>query len=490
VKFAHLQNRIFGVPLAIQQSKLEAILAVLAPRFGMDLDPAEFQAASGFVAADKKGYSITRDGIAVIPIQGTLMKKTSGLMAMSGCTSYESIGAQIKDAINSSQVQGVLLDIDSPGGECHGCFELSDLIYSLRGKKPIYAAANDCAASAAYALASAADKVFVTRTGGVGSIGVFCLHVDQSGMDAKDGLKYTYIKAGAKKTEGNPHEPLSDSALKDAQAEVDRERGMFVELVARNRGESANKIDATEAGMFYGDAALELLADEIGTCDDALAALVKLTTTAQRVDVLNNSAQTNQTGKKTQMAKKTNNAEATEDLKTQAIETALNVEANAADEEEMKDDECAVASVDPDDADDKEDEDDDTKASVLTRIVNLCTLAGKSELAASFIGKNMSVKQVEQSLLEIRTMKSNETKVNTTLKANGSGINVDSLQEQAENASNGDPKKALATFKALLAKNPNAYVDYQETKAEAMVLPSTRRKYIEQLEAKYGARVA
>ncbi|TOL42864.1 serine peptidase, partial [Vibrio parahaemolyticus] len=71
---------------------------------------------------------------------------------------------------------GICLDIDSPGGEVAGCFDLVDLIYELRGKKPIYAILSENAYSAAYAIASAADKIYVPRTGGVGSVGVIVIH--------------------------------------------------------------------------------------------------------------------------------------------------------------------------------------------------------------------------------------------------------------------------------------------------------------------------
>ena len=85
--------------------------------------------------------------------------------------------------------------------------------FSLRRKeKPIYAIANDAAFSAAYAIASSAERLFVTSTGGVGSVGVIAIHVDQSGFDEKVGRKYTAVFAGAKKNDFNPHEPLSDSA--------------------------------------------------------------------------------------------------------------------------------------------------------------------------------------------------------------------------------------------------------------------------------------
>ncbi len=81
-----------------------------------------------------------------------------------------------------------MLDIDSPGGEVSGLFDLVDFIFNSRNKKPIFSVANDYACSAAYAIASATEKIFVTRTSCVGSIGVIATHLDVSEADKKDGM--------------------------------------------------------------------------------------------------------------------------------------------------------------------------------------------------------------------------------------------------------------------------------------------------------------
>ena len=89
--------------------------------------------------------------------------------------------------------------------------------------------------------------VYVTRTGEVGSVGVVAVHLDESGADAMAGLKWTLIHAGARKTDGNPHEPLSPRATADIQADVDHLYDHLVALVAANRGLSADAVRATEA---------------------------------------------------------------------------------------------------------------------------------------------------------------------------------------------------------------------------------------------------
>jgi ClpP class serine protease len=193
----HVLSRIVGTPLAIHPAKLDAIIGGIGDRLGIQATHDQIEAAATSPKASDKKYAV-QDGIAIIPVQGSLMKRTYGMMAQSGCSSYETIGAQVEDAYTNPQVQGILLDIDSPGGEVSGLFELCDTLASLN-EKPMYAVANDSAYSAAYAIASCADIIYIPITGGVGSIGVIATHLDQSEADKKYGLKYTFIHAVRKR---------------------------------------------------------------------------------------------------------------------------------------------------------------------------------------------------------------------------------------------------------------------------------------------------
>ncbi len=267
----HLAARLFGVPLAIHRPKLDVILSVLGARVGL----ADLAAPVGYTPA-ARALGPPSGKVAVIPIHGTLVRRTSGIEAESGLASYTGIAAQLDAALASPEIAAILLDIDSPGGESGGVFDLADRIRAASEVKPIWAVANDMAFSAAYALASAAARLFVARTGGVGSIGVIAMHVDQSVKDAHDGVRYTAVFAGERKNDLNPHEPISTEAHAVLRAEVDRIYDLFVETVARHRGLDANAVRATEAGLFFGpDAVATGLADAVGSLDDALTQLTQ-----------------------------------------------------------------------------------------------------------------------------------------------------------------------------------------------------------------------
>ncbi len=267
----HIASRLFGTPLMIARPKLDAILGALGPRLaGQALEPLDLGAAPA------RETAITPDSIAVIPITGTLVSRSGYLAAASGLMSYIDIGDAIEAAATDPRVRGVLLDIDSPGGEVGGLFDLVERIAALakEGGKPIWAIADEAALSAAYAIATAADRIYVTQTGEAGSIGVVAVHVDESGADRMAGLSWTFVHAGERKIDGNPHEPLSTRARADVQADVDRLYDRFVALVARNRNLPPEAVRTTEAAVYRGDLAVKAgLADRVGTLRQALADL-------------------------------------------------------------------------------------------------------------------------------------------------------------------------------------------------------------------------
>lgn len=289
----HVASRFLNTPLMIHPPKLEVIIRALGPRIGINpeavsrrvpIDATATLMSRYEDAGDERDYSVI-DGIAVIPVQGTLLKKASFMSAWSGSSSYEQIQRQVGNAVADAAVSAILLDIDSPGGETSGCFDLADYIFSVRREKPVWAVANDIALSAAYAIASSASRIYLNRTGAVGSIGVYALHMDQSGFDKDLGVSYTYVFAGERKVDANPHEPLSDRAQSDIQGEVDREYGIFTETVARNRHASQKDIVATEAAVMWAERAIPLLADEIGTFEDAMEALSSVRRSAKPATV-------------------------------------------------------------------------------------------------------------------------------------------------------------------------------------------------------------
>jgi ClpP class serine protease len=158
----HVASRVFGTPLMIARAKLEVILGVLAPRLaGGAVGPIDAEADPA------PATSITVERIAVVAVIGTLVSRSGYLAATSVLVSYADIGDAIAAAMDDPMVRGVILDVDSPGGEVGGLFDLVEGMRALKAgnDKPLWAVANESALSAAYAVVSATDQLYVTRTG-------------------------------------------------------------------------------------------------------------------------------------------------------------------------------------------------------------------------------------------------------------------------------------------------------------------------------------
>ncbi|MBE7542255.1 MAG: S49 family peptidase [Solibacteraceae bacterium] len=228
----------------IDQQKLSAVvLAVLAPRLG--LAPPMVDAALLAEQRSRRSYAVTEAGVAVIEVSGSLVNRASGMDAQSGLTSYEQLSTEVIEAATDPAVRGILLRVDSYGGEADGAFDLAALIEEAGKLKPVWASADSLALSAGYLIASAASQVWLTQTAQVGSVGVIAMHLDQSQWDQAQGIKYTTVFAGDRKNDFNPHEPLSDDAHEVLRTDVDLLYARFVEAVARQRGVSAQAVRRT-----------------------------------------------------------------------------------------------------------------------------------------------------------------------------------------------------------------------------------------------------
>jgi len=279
--FPQIAARIFNKPLLLDPQYAQIFFGALSERMniqslidinGKELSQTELKemAVNYDGRRSEKVYHMVGD-IAIIPIQGSLTHNLGTLHPYSGMTGYDGIEAKLNIAMKDEDVKGVLLDIDSPGGEVSGCFDLSDHIFSLRNIKPIWSVSNEFAASAAYSISSASSRIIVPRTAEVGSVGVLTAHVDQSKLLKERGLKVTLIYSGQHKVDGNSFSELPKSVKKQKKSEIDSIRELFVQTVSRNRGVSYDHIYDTEARIYSGDNAVDMkMADSVMSYNETL----------------------------------------------------------------------------------------------------------------------------------------------------------------------------------------------------------------------------
>lgn len=234
---------------------------------------ADLCASFGLAAGQQIKPFAFAGGVAIIPIHGTLLNRFS--YSWSFVTGYNFIRQQVAAAGADPDVQAIVFDVNSYGGEAAGCFECSADIKRYANGKPTLAVVDSNCYSAAYGLACGTDRIVVTPSGGAGSIGVVAAHVSYEKMLDKAGIEVTFIHAGKHKVDGNPYEDLPDSVRADIQKSVNKSMDAFVAVVAKGRKMDDKAVRETEARMFRADDALSLgLIDAVASPSEAVRAFL------------------------------------------------------------------------------------------------------------------------------------------------------------------------------------------------------------------------
>jgi signal peptide peptidase SppA len=211
--------------------------------------------------------------VAVVPVFGVITARPSVYEYYGLTISTQTIGRRVREALTDADVKAVVLDVDSPGGVISGVGELASELRGMRGDKPIIAHADYLVASAAYWIAAQADEIIATPSALVGSVGVYSMHVDQSGWLEQLGIKVTLVAEPAEKVEGNPFAPLSEAAEAHMRAIVAQGLTAFRADVAEGRGIAASSVADEWARVYTAkDAKAMGMVDKIRTLSETLAA--------------------------------------------------------------------------------------------------------------------------------------------------------------------------------------------------------------------------
>ncbi|WP_241086251.1 S49 family peptidase [Candidatus Vondammii sp. HM_W22] len=292
MNLTHIASRIFNTPLLVHPGKLDAIVYGLQDRLGVHTSkpmPGMFTTDTG--GRKDPGYRVIGK-IGVLDIFGVMAHRGGMAADSSWVLGYQEISRMLTGAKNDSQVECIVMNFDSPGGEASPVPELADQIREIATNiKPVHAIASCHMHSAAMWLGAAANSISITRMGYAGSIGVVLRHVDMSKKLEKAGLSVTHIYAGDHKIDGHPYAALPDDVREDLQKEIDTIYGMFVTSVAQYRNISEEQVRDTEARSFMGlEAVAAGLADRTETPDHMIARLNKeFSTTANSARIFTTS---------------------------------------------------------------------------------------------------------------------------------------------------------------------------------------------------------
>ncbi|SIQ37230.1 S49 family peptidase [Aquipseudomonas alcaligenes] len=253
-------------PWMMLPAQLDALMSI-ADRQG---DPEALEARLGRPLDNTRAVTV-RDGVAIIPVVGPIMRYANLFTRISGATSTQELATDFQTALDDPKVKAIILNIDSPGGEANGINALSDMIFAARGKKPIKAFGGGSVASGAYWVASSADELVIDDTALLGSIGVVLEVVTE---EPREGKKRWTI------TSSNAPNKRPDLATEEGRAvvakNIDALSEVFVAKVARNLGVAADKVPAMgdHGGLLVGATAVNAgLAHRLGSLESLIAEL-------------------------------------------------------------------------------------------------------------------------------------------------------------------------------------------------------------------------
>jgi protease-4 len=206
-----------------------------------------------------EGLSLSKDKIAVVPIQGLLTNSRDTIR-------------QFRRYEENEDVKALVLRIDSPGGTVVAAQEIYVEIQRIREDKIVLASMGNVAASGGYYVASAAQEIVANPGTLTGSIGVITEYPNFEELMKKVGLKAEVLKSGRFKDLGNPTREMTEEERRLLQGLIDNIHRQFIRDVALGRGRPVEEIEPLADGrIFTGEQAQENgLVDRLGSFEDAL----------------------------------------------------------------------------------------------------------------------------------------------------------------------------------------------------------------------------
>lgn len=209
----------------------------------------------------------------------TAVVQIEGEIAVDNTANAQQIDEALRAAFQNADSKGVVLRINSPGGSPVQAGMINDEIRRLKKlyNKPIYAVVEESAASGAYYIAVAADKIYVNKASIVGSIGVLMDSFGFTDLMQKVGVERRLLTSGDHKGMLDPFSPLTPTDRAYAQGMLDQIHQQFIDAVKAGRGDRLKESPDTFSGLFWtGQQAIELgLADDYGSVDSVARDVLK-----------------------------------------------------------------------------------------------------------------------------------------------------------------------------------------------------------------------
>ena len=220
------------------------------------------------------------DEIAVYYAYGDIVDGTSGALSQSeNVIDGTKVSKDLEDLADDDDVKAVVIRINSGGGSAYASEQMWRAIQLVKAKKPVVVSMGGMAASGGYYMSCSANWIVAEPTTLTGSIGIFGMFPDMSGLvTQKLGVKFDEVKTNKNSAFGTMARPFSEEEMAYLSSYISRGYSLFRQRVADGRHMSVDAVEKVAQGhVWVGQDALKIkLVDQLGGLDDAVAKAAKL----------------------------------------------------------------------------------------------------------------------------------------------------------------------------------------------------------------------
>lgn len=220
------------------------------------------------------------DEIAVYYAYGDIVDGTSGALSQSeSVIDGTKVSKDLEDLADDDDVKAVVIRINSGGGSAYASEQMWRAIQLVKAKKPVVVSMGGMAASGGYYMSCSANWIVAEPTTLTGSIGIFGMFPDMSGLvTQKLGVKFDEVKTNKNSAFGTMARPFSEEEMAYLSSYISRGYSLFRQRVADGRHMSVDAVEKVAQGhVWVGQDALKIkLVDQLGGLDDAVAKAAKL----------------------------------------------------------------------------------------------------------------------------------------------------------------------------------------------------------------------
>ena len=264
--------------LADQVAYYDEVRADIKKRLGLDEDDKISQVSVSQMCA-QPNKNKADDRIAVYYAYGDIVSDAEEGMSQGSAICSGNVVPDLEELMDDDDVKAVVLRVNSPGGSAYASEQIWRAVTRLKAKKPVVVSMGTYAASGGYYISCAANYIYAEPTTLTGSIGIFGMFPDVSGLlTDKLGLKFDHVKTNKNSQFGTTSRPFTEEEMQYLTNMVDRGYKTFTKRVSDGRKIPVERVyEIAEGRVWLGQDALKIkLVDAIGGIDQAVAKAAEL----------------------------------------------------------------------------------------------------------------------------------------------------------------------------------------------------------------------